>query len=102
MEALMNDKSKEMAPIAVVAFRAESYSPDGKNLVISLRTKYSSAERKYSVPLECLRDLLVDLQRLQTSKLEHSAEDLDQDVEAHRDRDITTNESGAARTPVVL
>ena len=76
--------SKEMAPITVVAFRAESYSPDGKNLVISLRTKYSSAERKYSVPLECLRDLLVDLQRLQTSKREHSAEGLDQDVGAHQ------------------
>ena len=60
---------KETAPITVVAFRAESYSPDGKNLIISLRTKYSSAERKYIVPLECLKDLLVDLQRLQASGL---------------------------------
>jgi len=78
----------------VVAFRAESYPPDGKNLAISLRTKYSSAERRYSVPLECLRDLLVDLQRLRTSKLEHSAENLDQDVGAHRDRDLNDNENG--------
>ena len=74
---------EEMAPITVVAFREQSYSPDGKNLVISLLTKYSSAERKYSVPLECLGDLLVVLQRLQTSKREHSAESLDQDVGAH-------------------
>jgi hypothetical protein len=48
----------------VVALRAESRSVDGKNIVISLRTKYSTAERKYSVPLECFQDLLVDLQRL--------------------------------------
>ena len=85
---------KVIAPVTVVAFRAESYSPDGKNLVISLRTKYSSAERRYSVSLECLRDLLVDLQRLQTSKLEHPAENLDQDVGAHRDLDINDNENG--------
>jgi hypothetical protein len=78
---------KELARVTVVAFRAESYSPNGKNLVISLRTKYS-------LPLECLRDLLVDLQRLQTSKLEHSAENLDQDVGARRDRDINDNEHG--------
>ena len=61
---------KETAPVTVVAFRAESHSPDGKNLIISLRTKYSSAERKYSVPVECLKDFLVDLQRLQASKLD--------------------------------
>ena len=78
---------KETTPVTVVAFRAESYSPDGKNLIISLRTKYSSAERKYSVPLECLRDFLVDLQRLQASKLEYPAENLDQDVGAHQDID---------------
>jgi hypothetical protein len=33
-----------------------------------LRTKFSSAERKYSVPLECFNDLIVDLQRLNASK----------------------------------
>ena len=78
---------EETAAVTVVAFRAESHSPDGKNLIISLRTKYSSAERKYSVPLECLRDFLVDLQRLQASKLEYPAENLDQDVGAHQDID---------------
>ena len=54
-------------PVSVVALRAESYSPDG-NVVISLRAKFSNAERKYSVPLECFHDLVVDLQRLNVSK----------------------------------
>jgi hypothetical protein len=54
----------ETAPISIVAMRADAYSPDGKNVIISLTTKYSTAERKYSVPLECFHDLIVDLQRL--------------------------------------
>jgi hypothetical protein len=54
----------EMLPISVVALRAESYSPDGDSVVISLQTKFSNAERKYLVPLECFHDLIVDLQRL--------------------------------------
>ena len=83
---------KETAPVTVVAFRAESHSPDGKNLIISLRTKYSSAERKYSVPVECLKDFRIDLQRLQASKLEHPVENLDQGVGAHQD--IDSNKSG--------
>jgi hypothetical protein len=33
---------------------AEDYSPDAKNIIISLATKYSNVERKYSVPIECL------------------------------------------------
>ena len=83
---------KETAAVTVVAFRAESYSSDGKNLIISLRTKYSAAERKYSVPLECLRDFFVDLQRLQAFNIEHPAENLDQDASAHQD--IDSNKSG--------
>ena len=63
--------AEETTPVTVVAFRAESYSSDGKNLIISLRTKYSAAERKYSVPLECLGDFFVDLQRLQAFNIEH-------------------------------
>jgi hypothetical protein len=51
-------------PISVIALRADDYSPDGKNVVISLTTTFSTAERKYSVPVECFRDLIVDLQRL--------------------------------------
>jgi hypothetical protein len=57
----------EAFPVSVVALRADSYSPDGYCVVISLRTKFSSAERKYSVPLECFHDLIVDLQRLNAS-----------------------------------
>jgi hypothetical protein len=51
-------------PISVVSVRAQAYSPDDQTLVISLTTKYSTAERTYSVPLGCLDDLVVDLQRL--------------------------------------
>lgn len=50
--------------ISVLALRADGYSPDGKSLIISLTTKYSAAERKYCVPIECFYDLIVDLQRL--------------------------------------
>lgn len=51
-------------PIGAVALRADGFSPDGKDVIISLTTKYSSAERKYSVPVECFHDLIMDLQRL--------------------------------------
>jgi hypothetical protein len=51
-------------PISVTALRAEDYSPDAKNVIISLATKYSNVERKYSVPIECLYDLITDLKRL--------------------------------------
>jgi len=61
-------KHDETLPVSVLALRAEGYSPDGNSVVISLRTKFSSAERKYSVPLQCLRDLTVDLQRLNAGK----------------------------------
>jgi hypothetical protein len=33
-----------------------------------LRTTFSRAERKYSVPLECFHDLIIDLERLNASK----------------------------------
>ena len=56
----------EILPVTVVALRAESYSTDG-NVIISLRTAFSKAERKYSVPLECFHDFIVDLQRLNAS-----------------------------------
>ena len=51
-------------PVSVVAVRAQAYSPDDQTVVISLTTKYSTAERTYSVPLGCLDDLVLDLQRL--------------------------------------
>ena len=61
----MNQDKK--IPISVVALRADDYSPDGKDVIISLTTKYSTAERKYSVPIQCFYDLIVDLQRLNAS-----------------------------------
>jgi hypothetical protein len=57
------------------AFAVIAYSPDG-NVVISLRTKFSSAERKYSVPIECFHDLIVDLQRLNASRAREPSEPL--------------------------
>jgi hypothetical protein len=52
----------QIFPISIVALRAEAC--DGKSVVISLATKYSSVERVFSVPLECFHDLIVDLRRL--------------------------------------
>jgi hypothetical protein len=59
---------EKTVPISVTAVRAEGYSSDCKEIVISLTTKYSNAERKYSVPVECLYDLIVDLQRLNAAE----------------------------------
>lgn len=65
----------EGLPVSVIALRAEGYTVDRTSIVISLRTKFSSAERRYSVPLDCFHDLVVDLQRLGASK-EGGATDL--------------------------
>jgi exosome complex RNA-binding protein Rrp4 len=61
----MNQDKK--IPISVVALRADDYSPDGNDVIISLTTKYSTAERKFSVPIQCFYDLILDLQRLNAS-----------------------------------
>ena len=63
----MSEKVEQRVPVSVVALRAENYSAEDDSIVISLRTKYSTAERIYSVPVECLRDLIVDLRRLSLS-----------------------------------
>lgn len=60
----VNEPEKQTTPVSVIALRAESWSADGDSVVISLRTKYSTAERKYSVPRNCLQDLILDLKRL--------------------------------------
>jgi hypothetical protein len=60
----MNEKVEQRAPLSVEALRAESYSPADGSIVISLRAKYSTAERMYSVPVECLQALIADLRRL--------------------------------------
>ena len=69
----MTKDEKGAIPVSVVALRADVYDPDG-NVIISLRTKFSSAERKYSVPIECFHDLIVDLQRLNASQPNHPTE----------------------------
>jgi hypothetical protein len=61
---LVSQDEKQNLPVSVTELRAESYSADGDDVVISLRTKYSAHERKYSIPVQCLRDLIIDLQRL--------------------------------------
>jgi hypothetical protein len=58
---------EKTTPISVSALRADDYSPDGKNVIISLTTSFSTAERKYSVPIECFADLIVDLRRLNSA-----------------------------------
>ena len=55
-------------PISITALRANDYSPNGKNVIISLTTKYSASDRKYSVPIECFYDLITDLKRLNALK----------------------------------
>ena len=71
----VSQEEKEPTLVSVVAIRAEAYSPDGK-VIISLQTKFSGAERRYSVPIECFHDLIVDLQRLNVSKASEAAEPL--------------------------
>jgi hypothetical protein len=69
-----SNPSRLALPVSVVALRAQAYSPDDETVVISLTTKYSTAERTYSVPLECFDDLVVDLQRLR-ELLKNTSED---------------------------
>jgi Raf kinase inhibitor-like YbhB/YbcL family protein len=61
-------------PLQIVALRAESYSAEDGAVVISLRAKYSTAERKYLVPLACLQDLVLDLQRLNAATASDASE----------------------------
>ena len=50
--------------INVIDIRAHEYTPDGKGIIVSLATKYSAERRDYSVPVECLYDLISDLRTL--------------------------------------
>ena len=56
-------RPKQNLPVTETELRAESYSTDG-DVVISLRTIYSTNEWKYTAPIECFRDLVIDLKRL--------------------------------------
>ena len=60
----MSEKAEQRLPVSVVALRAERYSAADDGIVISVRTKYSTVERKYSVPVDCLEDLIADLRLL--------------------------------------
>jgi hypothetical protein len=73
--------SEKMPPVSVVALRAEGYSAGGADIVLSLRTKYSTAERIYSVPLECFWDLVIDLRRLSVSTPGATSETADSEAE---------------------
>ena len=77
----MSEKVEQRAPLSVEALRAESYSAADGSIVISLRAKYSTAERIYSVPVECLQDLIVDLRRLSLSAPTAPCEKADRQTE---------------------
>ena len=64
MVGIMSENVEQPLPVSVVALRVESYSAADDSIVISFRTKYSTAERKYSVPVDCLEDFIADLRRL--------------------------------------
>jgi hypothetical protein len=53
-------------PIRAIDLRADNYSPDGKNIIISFATKYVAERRIYSVPVECLNEFIADLQKLKS------------------------------------
>jgi hypothetical protein len=59
---------RKTIPIDVTDFRAESYSPDGKNIIVSLATKYSAERRTYSLPVASLSSFITDPQKLQSAK----------------------------------
>jgi hypothetical protein len=65
---------KQSKPLVtdVVSMRASEYSNDGKNVTISLTTKYSS-ERLFSVPLACLQEFITDLETLKSSAAQSGA-----------------------------
>jgi len=77
----MSEKVEQRLPVSAVALRAESYSAADDSIVISIRTRYSTAERTYSVPVECFQDLIVDLRRLSLSAPTAPCEKADSKIE---------------------
>ena len=51
-------------PVAIVDFRAEQYSPDGKAIVVSFTTSESAERRSYTLPVQSLYGFIADLQKL--------------------------------------
>lgn len=77
----MSEKVEQPSVVSVIALRAESYSANGDSILISLLTKYSGAERKYSIPVDCFRDLIVDLRRLSMDTSRHPTDTADGEAE---------------------
>ncbi|MGZ4924656.1 MAG: hypothetical protein ACXV5H_12000, partial [Halobacteriota archaeon] len=90
LSAMTEDKK---LPISVTALRADDYTPDGRNVIISLAIRYSTAERKYSVPVECFYDFITDLKRLNANASGFK-------IEPAQPRDSTTNVT--RRTPTLV
>ncbi len=53
-------------PIRAIDLRADDYSPDGKDVIISFATKYVAERRTYSVPVEYLNEFIADLRKLKS------------------------------------
>jgi hypothetical protein len=51
----------ENKAVGVTALRAVRYSTDGKSVVVTVETGYSSVKQKCLVPVECFYDLVLDL-----------------------------------------
>src|SRR5262245_18038994 len=51
-------------PVAIVDFKAEQYSPDGKAIVVSFATTDSAERRSYTLPVQSLYGFIADLQKL--------------------------------------
>ena len=69
-------------PINVIDIQAHEYSQDGKNIIISLATKYSAERRTYAVPVGCLYDLISDLRTLKQPSDGSTAEPADETSQA--------------------
>ena len=83
-------------PINVLDIRAHEYSQDGKNIIISLATKYSAERRSYAVPVGCLYDLISDLRTLKQPSDGAMPEPAD---EASSQSDPTPSQAGGQTTP---
>jgi hypothetical protein len=64
-------------PISVTALKAEGYSTNGNNIIISITVRFLRTERKYSVPVECFYGLIASLQTLNAPK---SAKSIDTSI----------------------
>src|SRR5262245_45444277 len=50
--------------VAIVDFKAEQYSPDGKAIVVSFATAESAERRLYALPVQSLYGFIADLPKL--------------------------------------